>query len=532
MSYSKYYQNGWADNESGGTPITAASLNYMEDGIAAAQTAAEGAAGDAASALTSAKDYADQKLLDAKAYSNSNLNTAKSYTDTKSAAAKSYTDSLTGALDARISDLQGFVGYISGDIYGVEADFENKTFTRLAGAAGKTAGADFNSVNAFGGRRRCNITDSGVVTAYYGDAAFASGGALAQAVTKNGVTYPVGTHVQVMVEQPKFYYRVVPLKLDRIPEGGYILRKARYYVSDRPVPGFKVHPAFIRDGRENDRIYLAAFEGSVYDVSASSYILDDAQTTDFTPGTGDRLSSISGAKPAAGVSQRLTRTNARQLAHNRGAGWELSYAATVSASQLLMLIEYASFNMQAAIGMGVVSKASGSGNEAKLTGATLDLGNASGEAENANEQKPVSYRGEENLWGNVWCWVDGMNEKNPDTFGSGDHGALYVADHGFADDTVTGYQDSGINPVYASNAYISAFGYSPDCDWVFVPAETLGNSSLPVGDTLSNNAGGWRAVLLSSSWRGASSAGPFALSMFRESTNANREVGARLVYIP
>lgn len=531
MAYSKYYQNGWADNESGGTPITAASLNHMEDGIAAAQTAAEGAAGDAAAALTSARAYADQKLLDAKAYSNSNLNTAKSYTDTKFAAAKSYTDSVTGALDGQLSDLQAYIGYTSSDIYGVEADFENKTFTRLAGAAGKTAGADFNSVNAFGGRRRCNVTDSGVVTAYYGDAAFVSGGALTQAVTKDGVTYPVGTHVQVMVEQPKFYYRVVPLKTERTADG-YILRKARYYVSDRPVPGFKVHPVFIRDGRENDRIYLAAFEGSVYDVSASSYILDDAQTTDFTPGTGDRLSSISGAKPAAGVTQRLTRTNARQLAHNRGTGWEQAYAATVSASQLLMLIEYGSFNMQAAIGMGVVSKASGSGNEAEPTGATLDLGNASGEAENANEQKPVSYRGEENLWGNVWCWVDGMNEKNPDTFGSGDHGRLYVADHGFADDTVTGYQDSGISPVYASNAYISAFGYSPDCDWIFVAAECLGNSSLPVGDTMTNSATGWRTAQTGMSWRGMSSAGPFSMSMFRDASNANREAGARLVYIP
>jgi len=33
MAYSQYYQNGWQDGENGGTPITAAALNHMEDGI-------------------------------------------------------------------------------------------------------------------------------------------------------------------------------------------------------------------------------------------------------------------------------------------------------------------------------------------------------------------------------------------------------------------------------------------------------------------------------------------------------------------
>ena len=33
MSYSRYYENGWADGESGGTPITAAAMNHIEDGL-------------------------------------------------------------------------------------------------------------------------------------------------------------------------------------------------------------------------------------------------------------------------------------------------------------------------------------------------------------------------------------------------------------------------------------------------------------------------------------------------------------------
>ena len=72
-------------------------------------------------------------------------------------------------------------------------DFVNKRFTRLSGAVNRTPGAGFDSINAFGGRKRCNVADDGTVTAYYGDSGYTTTG-------KNAT----GTMVQVMVEQPKF----------------------------------------------------------------------------------------------------------------------------------------------------------------------------------------------------------------------------------------------------------------------------------------------------------------------------------------
>ena len=48
-------------------------------------------------------------------------------------------------------------------IFGVEVDFVNKKFTRLAGAFGKTGGVAFDNVHCFGGRRRCNVTNEGKV---------------------------------------------------------------------------------------------------------------------------------------------------------------------------------------------------------------------------------------------------------------------------------------------------------------------------------------------------------------------------------
>ncbi len=104
---------------------------------------------------------------------------------------------------ADISDIKSFIGYTDNNIVGVEADFKNKKFTRLAGAVNKNPGADFDSIKAFGGRKRCIVTDDGKVLAYYGEPGYVETGKLTQAITvgeeENAVTYPVGTPVQVMV---------------------------------------------------------------------------------------------------------------------------------------------------------------------------------------------------------------------------------------------------------------------------------------------------------------------------------------------
>lgn len=419
-------------------------------------------------------------------------------------------------LQKQIADLEAFIGYSDEDIFGVEVDFANKVFTRLSGAVNRTPGAAFDSINAFGGRKRCNVADDGTVTAYYGDSGYTTTG-------KNAA----GTPVQVMVEQPKFYYKVVPMVLEKGAKGMKI-RKARYYVSDTLKPGFKVHPAFVENGNVNPYIYLAAFEGSLFDTSANAYILDDTVAADTA---NDKLSSIAGAKPLSGNVANLTRANTRLLARKRGSGWEQAYAATAAASQLLMLIEYASFNMQTAIGNGNTDQTSSAAN-IQYTGATVSLGNASGAVTNANNIQLVSYRGEENFWGNIWGWVDGMNEENPATFESGDFGTLYVADHGFADDSKAApYKNTGIHPVQGSG-YVSAFGYSEEFDWLFIAVEYSGNNALPVGDYAWNNNSGWRVTKLGGDWVNGSSAGAFYWYLDSAASYRIWDVGGRLVYVP
>ena len=439
-------------------------------------------------------------------------------------------------LEEQIDDLKGDIGLNDDEVYGVEVDFVNKKFTRLAGAYGKLPGEAFDDFEPWGGRYRCNLTDGGVELSAYGEEGYTETGALTAAVTKDGVTYAVGTKVQVMVKQPRFYYKVVPLKTEKIAgKRGSHMRKARYYISATPKAGFKIHPAFVSGGVEKSCIYLAAYEGSLYDVSASAYITNDSQVADFTASTGDKLSSVAGSKPLSGLTQDATRRKVGILAENRGTGWCQSFVQAAAATEMLFLVEYASFNMQECIGEGAVNKTDeGSTNMAENTGATTTLGNATGEVTNANSIKIVSYRGEENFYGNIWKWVDGINIY-ADT-GIGDHQLFIANDKSFEESKKTGnYIEVGFTAAMA-NDYVSAFGYDPDFDWLFIPSEVGhgASSAVPVGDYYwqSTGSSGYRVARLGAAWDNGLRAGGFCWSVGNAPSLRSRNVGGRLAYVP
>ena len=428
-----------------------------------------------------------------------------------------------------IRDIQSVIGYSSSDIFGLEVDFQNRIYRRLAGAVGRTPGAGFNDINCFGGRRRCIVHDNGIILAYRGEPGYTETGALTQAVTVGGVTYPVGTFCQVMVYQPKFYYRVVPIALEAILNGrGFHLRRARYYISDTPREGFKLHPAFMKAGLEKEYVLIGAYEGCLQ--QAGVYNLTDEQTGNFAVGSGDRLASIAGAKPVSGATaaNNLTRRNCGIAAENRGAGWSQIYAAIASATQFLMMIEFGTFNTQNALGRGVVDFPTGTGNESLNTGLTTNLGDSSGSATGTPGLVSVSYRGEENPWGNIWMFVDGMNIQ-----ASGIH-EVFIADHNFVEERTSGnYQNAGIT-IARTNGFISAFAYNEPFDWLFLPSETLGDSELPVGDHFwqNNTVAGFRIALLGAGWYVGSLAGGFCWHLNNAVSYRTRNIGGRLVYVP
>jgi len=418
------------------------------------------------------------------------------------------------AVIGEVNTLKSFVGYDDADIYGVEVDFSNKRVVRIAGNENLTAGADFDNLKPWM-RKRCNLADNGTVNAYRGDSSYKEDGS-------NGM---------VMVEQPIFYTKVVPIKTKPATSGkGIEIVKARYYISPTPKVGFKAPEAFKDEkGILQDKIYLSAFEGSVYDTSASAYLKNDEQVADFA---SDKLCSIAGAKPASGLTQNLTRANVRKLCNNRGTGWRLHDILALSVTQWLILIEYATMNSQKAIGRGVCDYTDdGATNMSLATGATSVLGNGSGIDPNKDNGKgSVSYRGEENLWGNIWTWLDGIN-----ILAKGVNDA-YIRKVGqaMADDTITGYENFGTQLSH-SNGYQSAVGYSEEYPELFLPTACAGaDSSDTNGDYYwqNNSYGGFFIAILGGRWNSGSYCGAWYLIVNNASSYRYRVIGGRLLYVP
>lgn len=434
---------------------------------------------------------------------------------------------------AGVADLRAYLGLTADDIVGVQVDYKNKTFKRLAGAANLSKGADFDKFSMFGGRKRCNVADDGSIVAWYGDADYKEDGSMGQ----------------VMVYQPKFYYLVCPVEYDPIDTGiGYHLRKANYYVSEKPRAGFRLHPAFYdASGNEIDYILDSAFEGSIWDADGGdgngAYLMNDEQV--MNTGT-DKFCSIAGVKPASGLSQNLTRPNVEALAQNRGIEWHGDLIKPVSARQMLMIIELGMMNTQTGVGYGVAGILDNSSyNCSSLTGSTSELGNGSGKAtqtintkgdtrttETANERVAVSWRGTENPWGNIWKFVYGIN-----IWGNGkmEGGQPYICtDFNFAESKNTGNYEAAGFTVTNANGYISAMGYSTTCDWLFIASECLGNSSLPVGDYtyITVNLNGYRIARLGGRWVDWDSAGGFYWHLSSGVGTRYRYIGGRLVLIP
>ena len=401
-----------------------------------------------------------------------------------------------------------------------------------------------SDIRAYTNRRRCIVADDGTVVAYYGDANYTEDGSLGQ----------------VMVEQPKFYYKMEPLELVENVAGdaathGYGIVRARYSISDTPIEGFKLHPAFINEaGNETDYYYIGAYEACAFNVSENAYNTKDLANVDRTATTGDKLSSIANAKPMSGYQTVLDVPTTETLAKNRGDGWHSMSFKAASAEQMLLLVELGG-DSQTAIGNGVINQADGTANMSAITGSTSSLGNASGVASSstvtvydytdgsvvstadlAAAYRCVSYRGCENEWGNIWKWTCGMT-----LYGDGNmRGGLPFLCNDFSyvnswSGTVpSNYGSAGFTATNSGN-YIKYFGYgNPDYDWVFIASLTGAISDSVVKDYnyVTSNLNGYKAARLGGHWTHSSSAGVFFWNLDIAASARHRVVGARLMYVP
>ena len=442
------------------------------------------------------------------------------------------------ATNAAVSDLKAYIGYTGGDILGLHCDFENRQFTRLGAAVGLNEGIDFDAFPMYGQRRRVVVDSDGEIQTDMDPAE----------ITETDLDY------DVMVYQPKFYYKVVPLKLEKQSGGlGYHIRKANYYITSTPHAGFRVHPLFIdKNGNEVDYVLFSAYEASYMYWHATSQstgyygIFHDGTDTDTTIETSSVLKSLPGVKPISGQYKAMNKANLENCALRKSPDWHLDTIQSLSANQLLAAIELGAFNMQSLIGQGVVN-ISGSNNVncSSLTGSTSGgtgraastVSDINGATETYTENGKVSvcYRGLENPWGNIKKQVNGINIWGD---GSMNGGQVYIADDfDFNESKHDGnYKPAGFT-LPNTNGYISAFGYgSEQYDWLFIPSETSGNNALPVGDFLSvtSNLSGYKAARFGGAWinNAASQPGGFFFACDATPDGKSFNTGGRLLFVP
>ena len=395
--------------------------------------------------------------------------------------------------------------YVGKDTVGLDLNYSEKTYTRTQKAQNLYGGSDFDKFAMYGGRVRCNVADDGTINAFYG---------------QNGYTED-GSNGQVMVYQPKFYYRRVQYAVDESIRGN-IIRHEGLVLSSKEQSGFKLAPIF---GESLDYVLFAAYDGAI---------------------ANNKMTSIAGILP-------MTNTNiidAEAYANARGDGWHIINIAGLSTNQMLQIVEFGTMNGQVGIGnRGIVSNPSNSNVCNFVTGSTSLLGNASGHAEttqaNVNGNiinnttdgyRAISYRGMENPWGNIWQMIPGVNIVGN---GSANGGTPYICtDYNYNYSSVgSNYESIGF-ALPGSYKWISAMGQCNDkYDWIFLPIEctSAANSFLPIGDSIwtVNGLNGINILVYGGSYGFGEECGPFCYGTDRNaSESALPKYGAKLMYIP
>jgi len=318
--------------------------------------------------------------------------------------------------------------------------------------------SDFDKSYIFAGRQRVALGGDGLVkgihkaddTNYWDDGSEVDWAAYAAAGWN------------CMVRQPRYYYYQAKI--------GSIWRRS---ASPTPRAGHVVHPAFVTsDGTVKNCYYVSAFEGWV--------------------DTDGKLRSLPGKQPTTSI----TRSQLETYAANNGTGYINFDFNTLWSEQLLWTIEFAEMNAQS-IFRGIVDLDSGDDNHSQNTGHTCELGNASGEVEVAPDNpatgdttsivKPFSFRGHENLYGNVRKNISGWTKTT-----NGTHNIMGV------DYVVENDDESGYSTDFESGA--------PG----FVPCKTSGGSDTTFTcDYLYRNASTNRAALYGGFWCSGGPAGAF-----------------------
>jgi hypothetical protein len=233
-------------------------------------------------------------------------------------------------------------------------------------------------------------------------------------------------------------------------------------------------------------------------------------------GTGD--CSKSGVAPNTGYTRAAYRMSARA----KGAGWGIIDISTLSAIQMLYLVEFANNNSQQMIGRGYCD-----GNSAAIkTGSCDTVPKLTGRPAGTDGKTDIVYRGIEGIWGNVWEWVDGVNFSL---------GKYYVSNNPseYVDDTNANQTTLAYEGTSWSATYFSQIGLDSTYPYVVLPqGGGTGSETTYYCDAAWSTTSGWRVCKHGGLWGEGSKGGLFTTDFSADSVAVSSGIGSRLIYIP
>ncbi len=233
-------------------------------------------------------------------------------------------------------------------------------------------------------------------------------------------------------------------------------------------------------------------------------------------GDATRVHSKSGTVPLTNTTITDFRNYARNLGEEFG---QLDYHYFIL--QLLYLVEYADYNSQLKLGPGYTNNT----NSAPIQSGGCDtLGMKSGSVD-GTDRTSIIYRGIEDIFGNVYQMIDGINVKNNQTY------VCYDKNQYESDKFDGCYQPIGYVSPSGTQKWISKLGYDKDNPLIALPTEIKGsNSTTYITDHFWLDSG-IKMVTVGAGFYHDVRAGMWNWSFGGYSTARHQAIGARLLKI-
>ncbi|MEG3036892.1 MAG: hypothetical protein RR832_04980, partial [Bacilli bacterium] len=238
--------------------------------------------------------------------------------------------------------------------------------------------------------------------------------------------------------------------------------------------------------------------------------------------TGGKLESKTGVMPLVSRTIDQFRTLATSNNQSGVTGYQLLDIHALDAIQVLFYIEFATLNSQ--------SKMQGYANsntESIVNGITDAVTASSGsKISNTDGKNAMKYRGIENIYGNVWQFIDGVNldNINSDFYISKDASKYVSSNFTGTYSKITGYKK------LSTDGFVTKMGYNSTFPFLQMPTAVGGNAGVKYGDYYwQNNTQENKILLFGGAWAYGPAAGISYFDLLSSSTYSDSDVGSRLL---